>query len=73
MGVKDIIGVDGLPTRAGSDVPEAELAGPQASVVTRLLAVGALVAGKTVTAEFAVAAPGPAANPHAPGHAGRIE
>ncbi|MFT4163934.1 MAG: amidase [Microlunatus sp.] len=68
VGVKDIIRVDGLPTRAGSDLPETELAGSQASVVTRLLAVGALVAGKTATAEFAVAAPGPTANPHAPGH-----
>jgi Asp-tRNA(Asn)/Glu-tRNA(Gln) amidotransferase A subunit family amidase len=68
VGVKDIIRVDGLPTRAGSDLPETELAGPQASVVTRLLGVGALVAGKTVTAEFAVVAPGPTANPHALGH-----
>jgi Asp-tRNA(Asn)/Glu-tRNA(Gln) amidotransferase A subunit family amidase len=68
VGVKDIIRVDGLATRAGSDVPEEELAGPQASVVTRLLGTGAVVAGKTVTAEFAVTAPGPTANPHHPGH-----
>ena len=68
VGIKDIIRVDGLPTRAGSNVPEEEFTGPQASVVTRLLAAGAFVAGKTVTAEFAVAAPGPTVNPHDPGH-----
>ena len=67
-GIKDVIRVDGLPTRAGSGVPAEVLAGPQATVVSRLLAAGALVAGKTVTAEFAVIAPGPTRNPRAPGH-----
>ncbi|MFF6886671.1 amidase [Streptomyces sp. NPDC012421] len=64
VGVKDILHVDGLPTRAGSTLPPEELAGPQATAVSRLLAAGALIAGKTVTAEFAVAAPGPTRNPH---------
>ncbi|MFE7113856.1 amidase [Streptomyces sp. NPDC057654] len=64
VGVKDIIRVDGLPTRAGSEVPAEALHGPQAAVVDRLRAAGALVAGKTVTAEFAVLAPGPTRNPH---------
>jgi Asp-tRNA(Asn)/Glu-tRNA(Gln) amidotransferase A subunit family amidase len=64
VAVKDIIGVDGLPTRAGSRLPAELFAGPQAAVVDRLRAAGALVAGKTVTAEFAVSAPGPTTNPH---------
>jgi Asp-tRNA(Asn)/Glu-tRNA(Gln) amidotransferase A subunit family amidase len=64
VAVKDILNVDGLPTRAGSRLPPELFAGPQAAVVDRLLAAGALVAGKTVTAEFAVAAPGPTTNPH---------
>lgn len=68
VGVKDIVQVDGLPTRAGSDVPAEALAGPQASLIDRLRAAGALVAGKTVTAEFAVTAPGPTRNPHHLGH-----
>jgi Asp-tRNA(Asn)/Glu-tRNA(Gln) amidotransferase A subunit family amidase len=68
VGVKDIIHVDGLPTRAGSRVPPEVLAGPEAAVVTRLRELGALILGKTVTAEFATAAPGPARNPHDPGH-----
>lgn len=71
VGVKDIVRVDGLPTGAGSDLPAEELAGAQASLVTRLQTAGALVAGKTVTAEFAVSAAGPTRNPrhlaHTPG------
>ncbi len=68
VGVKDIVRVDGLPTRAGSALPPEELGGPQAVVVDRLCAAGALIAGKTVTAEFAVTAPGPTRNPHNPAH-----
>ncbi|MBV6700624.1 amidase [Kitasatospora aureofaciens] len=68
VGIKDIIHVDGLPTHAGSALPPGVLAGPQAVVVDRLRAAGALVAGKTVTAEFAASAPGPTRNPHHPGH-----
>lgn len=71
VGVKDVFRVDGLPTRAGSMLPADELAGPQAASVTRLLAAGAVVAGKTVTTEFAFYAPGPTRNPrhreHTPG------
>ncbi|MEV7185830.1 amidase [Kitasatospora sp. NPDC093102] len=68
VGVKDIVHVDGLPTHGGSALPPGVLAGPQAVVVDRLRAAGALVAGKTVTAEFAASAPGPTRNPHHPGH-----
>jgi Asp-tRNA(Asn)/Glu-tRNA(Gln) amidotransferase A subunit family amidase len=68
VGVKDVIRVDGLPTRAGSRLPPQALAGRQASVVSRLVAAGALVAGKTVTAEFAGMAPGPTRNPRARDH-----
>ncbi|MFD8752468.1 amidase [Kitasatospora sp. NPDC059577] len=68
VGVKDVVHVDGLPTHGGSALPPGVLAGPQAAVVDRLRAAGALVAGKTVTAEFAASAPGPTRNPHHPGH-----
>ncbi|CAM5521571.1 glutamyl-tRNA amidotransferase subunit A [Streptomyces spiroverticillatus] len=64
VGVKDIIHVDGMPTGGGSALPPEALAGPQATIITRLLAAGAYVAGKTVTAEFAILAPGPTRNPH---------
>src|SRR5689334_15064771 len=53
LGVKDIFRVDGFPTRAGSALPPALFDGPEASLVTRLRAAGCVIAGKTVTAEFA--------------------
>ncbi|MEU5019268.1 amidase [Streptomyces angustmyceticus] len=68
VGIKDIVRADGLPTRAGSALPPEVLGGAQAAVVDRLCAAGALIAGKTVTAEFAVTAPGPTRNPHNPAH-----
>lgn len=64
VGVKDIFRVDGLPTRAGSALPPEALAAPEAACVTLLRQAGALVAGKTVTAEFAFLEPGPTHNPH---------
>lgn len=71
LGVKDIINVDQFPTRCGSVLPSHLFDGPQASCVTRLLKAGAVMVGKTVTAEFAVSDPGPTRNPrnlnHTPG------
>ncbi|SNT64197.1 Asp-tRNAAsn/Glu-tRNAGln amidotransferase A subunit [Asanoa hainanensis] len=68
LGVKDIFRVDGFATRAGSVLPPELFDGPEASLVTRLRAAGYVIAGKTVTAEFASAAPGPTRNPHDPAH-----
>ncbi len=64
VGVKDIFHVDGLATSAGSALPPAVLSGPQGPAVSRLLDAGAMVLGKTVTAEFAYFEPGPTRNPH---------
>ncbi|MEV6106360.1 amidase [Streptomyces sp. NPDC051940] len=64
VGIKDIIRADGTETRAGSALPAEVFDGPQAGVVDRLRDAGAVVAGKTVTAEFAVLAPGETRNPH---------
>lgn len=68
IGIKDIIHVDGLMTRAGTRLPPELLAGAEASCVRRLREAGALVLGKTVTTEFAYFEPGPTTNPHDPGH-----
>lgn len=68
VGVKDILRVEGLPTRAGSRLPAALFAGPEAAAVSRLRAAGAVVLGKTVTTEFAYFEPGPTRNPHNPEH-----
>ncbi|HZG79114.1 MAG TPA: amidase [Paenibacillus sp.] len=64
VGVKDLIHVDGLPTQAGSRLPGSELEGNEGSLIVRLKELGAIVAGKTVTEEFAYAGPIPTRNPH---------
>lgn len=64
LGVKDVFVAAGFSTKAGSQLPEALFAGPEASCVTRLREAGALVLGKTVTTEFAYFEPGPTRNPH---------
>ncbi len=68
VGVKDIFRVDGFATQAGSQLPAALFEGAQSAVVTRLIEKGALVAGKTVTTEFAYFQPGPTRNPRNPEH-----
>eukprot|EP01134_Creolimax_fragrantissima_P001627 CFRG1627T1 len=65
VGIKDIIHVHGFETRCGSRVPSEVLQNDtEAIVVSKLKAAGALIMGKTVTAEFAGFAPGPTNNPH---------
>lgn len=64
VGIKDILRVDGFPTHGGSKLPPERLAGSEATVVSQLRAAGALLAGKTVTTEFAYFEPGPTRNPH---------
>jgi Asp-tRNA(Asn)/Glu-tRNA(Gln) amidotransferase A subunit family amidase len=68
VGIKDLFHVEGFPTRAGSQLPPDVLTGAQASCVTRLVEAGALVLGKTVSAEFAYFEPGPTRNPVQPAH-----
>ena len=63
IGVKDIINVDGLPTRAGSQLPKSLFEGPEATMVRRLRDAGALIAGKTTATEFAFSEPSPTRNP----------
>ena len=71
LGVKDVIDVAGMPTTHGSPIYAANIAAADAESVAMLRAAGAVVLGKTVTAEFATYHPGPTANPrnlaHTPG------
>src|SRR5947208_1267711 len=64
LGVKDIIRVAGFPTQAGSQLPAELFDGPEAPCVTLLRNAGALILGKTISAEFAWIEPGPTRNPH---------
>lgn len=64
IGVKDIIDVAGMPTRAGSPLCDgAPPAERDALVVSRLRAAGAIILGKTVTTEWACFDPPPTRNP----------
>ncbi len=62
--VKDIIAVDGMPTRAGSALPLEAFPLTEGPAVRRLRDAGALILGKTVTTEFAYFDPGATTNPH---------
>lgn len=68
VGVKDIIATRGIPTRMGSRVFANHVPGRSAGIVRRLEALGGLVMGKTVTAEFAFRHPGKTRNPWNPAH-----
>jgi len=68
VGIKDIIHVDGFPTRAGGMLPPEVIGGSEAAFVKKLKSAGALIMGKTVTAEFAMGASAPTCNPHNTDH-----
>lgn len=63
IGIKDIFNTEDMPTKFGSSIYKNFHAGNDARVVTHLKREGALNAGKTVTAEFAVHNPGKTKNP----------
>jgi len=63
VGIKDIIDTADIPTACGSALHEGRVPSRSADVVVALEAAGAIVFGKTVTAELAYFAPGPTRNP----------
>ncbi len=71
IGLKDIFETRGLRTTMGSSLFENHVPDRDAVVVGQLKEAGAIVLGKTVTAEFAYFDPGPTRNPwnldHTPG------
>ena len=66
LGIKDIVDVEGFPTRAGSPLREGHVAGSDAPLVAALRRAGAIILGKTVTVEFACFDPSPTLNPWDP-------
>lgn len=68
LAVKDVIDVAGMPTTHGCPAFAGNIAETDAECVARLRRAGAVVLGKTVTAEFATYSPGPTRNPWNPAH-----
>lgn len=66
VGVKDIFDTKDFPTECGSPIHSGRKTVDDATAVARLREAGAIVLGKTVTAEFAVLSPGETTNPHDP-------
>lgn len=64
IGIKDIFNTADMPTQMGSPIWKGFTPGNDARVVHYLRMADAVLLGKTVTAEFAVHAPGPTRNPH---------
>lgn len=66
LGIKDIIDVAGMPTRACSPLRANHKATTDAPLVAALRRAGAIILGKTVTVEFACFDPSPTRNPWDP-------
>lgn len=66
VGIKDIFNTADFPTQMGSPLWEGFTPGNDARVVYQLKSQGAIIPGKTVTAEFAVHTLGKTRNPHNP-------
>lgn len=68
IGLKDIIDTAQMPTGYGSPIYDGFRPAHDAHCVEQLRAAGAVILGKTVTAEFATYHPGKTANPRGLGH-----
>ncbi|MCJ8142472.1 amidase [Ancylobacter sp. A5.8] len=68
VGVKDIIDTADLPTERGSPLFAGYRPTSDASIVRMLARAGGLLAGKTVTTEFAFMQPSPTRNPRRSSH-----
>ena len=68
IAVKDVLDTYDLRTEMGSPIYRGHRASADAACVALARAAGAVILGKTVTAEFAGSAPGPTTNPHDAGH-----
>lgn len=67
VALKDIIDTRDMPTANGTPLHDGRQPKADAAVVAQLRQAGAVILGKTVTAELAVYSPGKTRNPHDPG------
>lgn len=68
IAIKDIFATFDMPTGWGTPIHEGEMLGLDSAVVERLRAAGAVIVGKTVLTEYAIARAGKTTNPHNPKH-----
>ncbi|MGI9353051.1 MAG: amidase [Rhizobiaceae bacterium] len=68
VGLKDIVDTSFYPTEYGSPIFKGHKSDRDALVVQRLKEAGAVILGKTATAEFAFVNPAETRNPHNPDH-----
>ena len=64
VGIKDVLQTHDMPTTLGSPIFESRNTGMDSASVNALRLAGAVIAGKTVTTEFAFMVPGPTTNPY---------
>jgi Asp-tRNA(Asn)/Glu-tRNA(Gln) amidotransferase A subunit family amidase len=64
VGVKDIFDTSDMPTALGTDIHEGRIPASDAAVVEKLREAGAVIPGKTATAEYAFMQPAATRNPH---------
>lgn len=58
IAIKDVIKVEGMPTRVGSNVDVSDLIGDEGEFVQQLRRAGCIILGKTHTVEFAIGSAG---------------
>lgn len=68
VAIKDVIDVAGWPCESGTEIFSGHRPAHDAQCVARLRQAGAIIIGKTVTAELASLTPGPTRNPVNRGH-----
>ena len=68
IGIKDNIDTEQMPTELGTPIHKGRTPSEDAKLVSLLKEAGAVILGKTVTAEMAVLSPGKTRNPHNPAH-----
>ena len=64
VAVKDIVGTVDMPTECGTVIRKGKSYSQNAEIIDLLLAAGAIVMGKTATAELAYLGPAKTTNPH---------
>jgi len=68
VGIKDIYDTADMPTEYNSQVHAGRQPDTDCTAIAKLREAGAVIMGKTVTAEFAFKTPGETTNPHNPVH-----